>query len=275
MDEDDEQGCKRCQYPFGGLPQLPCDCEQRPDDGRGDQDQQNQLQQRPVLPRYRQEPADLVHRPVPDELDKMEYCGDSLLQKVQYLVEDGVHGGCSAASAMYASCLAIRDSRMNKRNKLLAGSTCEPVRRVPRAIPSQLSQVSACRTANARLTRRFPDARGRREPGNTPQGRGALARLLTNARMPSESRRGVSTLRRTWMPAGLLYTSAKGLIRLCLRKRPDPTRKLAHAIYPRARISRQPTRQIGGSRSLDSRGKMEVEQFCVSAKAGLRRATHF
>src|SRR6266567_4609777 len=270
MDEDDEQGCKRCQYPFGGLPQLPCDCEQRPDDGRGDQDQQNQLQQRPVLPRYRQEPADLVHRPVPDELDKMEYCGDSLLQKVQYLVEDGVHGGCSAASAMsamYASCLAIRDSRMNKRNKLLAGSTCEPVRRVPRAIPSQLSQVSACRTANARLTRRFPDARGRREPGNTPQGRGALARLLTNARMPSESRspRGFDAeedMDACWAP-------------LCLRKRPDPTRKLAHAIYPRARISRQPTRQIGGSRSLDRRGKMEVEQFCVSAKAGLRRATHF
>src|SRR6266487_5119171 len=113
MDEDDEQGGKRRQYPFGGLPQLPCDREQNPNDRSGDQDQQDQLQHRPILPWYRQEPADLVNRPVPDELDKMENCGDSLLQKVQYLVENVVHDGCSAA-VRYVSCLAIRDSRTNE-----------------------------------------------------------------------------------------------------------------------------------------------------------------
>src|SRR6266496_4408249 len=129
--------------------------EQNPNDRSGDQDQQDQLQHRPILPWYRQEPADLVNRPVPDELDKMENCGDSLLQKVQYLVENVVHDGCSAA-VRYVSCLAIRDSRTSKRNATLSASASEPGQRVPHATRSRLSQVSARRTPNVGSAPKVP-----------------------------------------------------------------------------------------------------------------------
>src|SRR6266702_4628212 len=92
MHERDEQGRKRRQDPLGGQPQLPGGTIERPDHGNRNDDQQDDLQERPILPRRRRELADLVDRPIPDEPDEVEDRGDSLLQESQDLIENLMHG---------------------------------------------------------------------------------------------------------------------------------------------------------------------------------------
>jgi hypothetical protein len=90
--EHAKQMCEGAQYRCAGVEELPAYLEKRPDHSRQDQDQQNLLSQRPLLPRHGRELADLVHRPHPDELDEAEDGRNPIMQEFQKLIEHLFHG---------------------------------------------------------------------------------------------------------------------------------------------------------------------------------------
>ncbi|HWX58171.1 MAG TPA: hypothetical protein VN024_06620 [Bradyrhizobium sp.] len=89
--EDAEQMRERAQYLGARLQKLAARSIKRPDHCHQDQDQQQLLPQRPLLPRLSCELADLIDRPGPDQLDKAENRCDPLVQKFQEFVENLFH----------------------------------------------------------------------------------------------------------------------------------------------------------------------------------------
>src|SRR5262249_16014698 len=90
--EHHEQAGEGAEHALGADPQFPKYLEERPDDGGHDNDQQDHLEDRPFGPRYRSELGDLVDRPSPDQFHEAEDCRDGLLQKMQNLAENLMHG---------------------------------------------------------------------------------------------------------------------------------------------------------------------------------------
>src|SRR5712664_2811190 len=70
-------------------PNLPCKAPRALQPGS---EQQNLLQQRPLLPGHGHELGDLVDGPGPDQFDQMEDRRNPLLQEFQELIENLFHG---------------------------------------------------------------------------------------------------------------------------------------------------------------------------------------
>src|SRR5712691_10429190 len=167
MHERDEQGRKRRQDPLGGQPQLPGGTVERPDHGDRNDDQQDDLQQRPILPWRRRELGDLVDGPIPDEPDEAEDRSDPLLQEVQDLIENLMHGDAPRrlASAYAARREFFPQGRLAE-HALAEAQPCDPGRRSA-ANAGSVAKVPPPRTNRAIIVRpagraaRSIDPRGR------------------------------------------------------------------------------------------------------------------
>src|SRR5207248_186670 len=98
-DQSGDQAGERSQSAYARDPEPPSRDEQRVNHRSDDKDEQDLLPKRPILQWHLQDFVDLVGRPRPDEANKSEDGGNALLQQLQELVENLLHGRPSLAPA--------------------------------------------------------------------------------------------------------------------------------------------------------------------------------
>jgi hypothetical protein len=104
LDKDDEQAREGAQHALGAQPKLPEHPIKRPDHGARHDDQQDDFENGPVLPRHLDELRDLMDRPGPDHFHKAKDGLDAGLQKMQNLTDDLLHDRFSPAAANRTEC---------------------------------------------------------------------------------------------------------------------------------------------------------------------------